>query len=190
LAPGASAVLTGTVTGQGPSAGMSARVSSDAVDFNEENDTADADLRAAPHGTADLRIDSVKVYMAGPGQRVLRTTVTNHGISPVTAGTYNPITVRLMYTPEAHGTHAVTKAPGWRCRTYDAFTTECTSVFTMPAGSTIVIDFAVSGTYPDTQPRLGVAVTAPLTIDPRHYNNLKFVNAAFAWPWAPPPLPG
>jgi uncharacterized repeat protein (TIGR01451 family) len=190
LAPGASAVLTGTVTGQGPSAGMSARVSSDAVDFNEENDTADADLRAAPHGTADLRIDSIKVYLAGPGQRVLRTTVTNHGLSPVTAGPNNPITVRLLYTPEARGIHAVTKAAGWRCRTYDAFSTECTSRFTMAAGASIVIDFAVEGTYPDTQPRLGASVSAFLTIDPRHANNTKYVNAAFAWPWAPPPLPG
>jgi uncharacterized repeat protein (TIGR01451 family) len=190
LAAGATAVLTGTVTGQGSYAGMSARVSSDAVDFDEENDTTDADLRAAPHGTADLRVDSIKVYMAGPGQRVLRTTVTNHGLSPVTAGPNNPITVRLMYTPEAHGTHAVTKAAGWTCRTYDAYSTECTSRFTMAAGAMVVIDFAVEGTYPDTQPRLGASVTAFLTIDPRHANNVKFVNAAFAWPWAPPPLPG
>jgi len=185
LAPGETAVLRGTVAEHGSFARLDARVSSDAVDANEENDTTTADLRFAPNGTADLRVDRVRVFFAAPGQRILRATIKNYGLSPVTANAIDKVSVTLLTTPEAHAIRAVSRTPGWRCSTPDPYWSSCSSAISMPAGATVTVDFAVEGTFPDTQPRLGVTTSAPLSIDPRLHNNTRFVNAAFAWPWPP-----
>ncbi len=176
LGPGASATLNGTVPANTTDDRFVARVMPNAVDVNNENDDATVDLRSAPGGTADLRVDPITVALGAPGQRILRSRIVNAGPVTSTAGAATRLEVTLPGVPDSSVVDATTTSPGWTCW-HDQYWARCSSSQPLASGASVAIQFTVAGSYPAAQPRLGVEVDEALTVDPDRSNNQQFVDA-------------
>ncbi|HMJ14795.1 MAG TPA: choice-of-anchor Q domain-containing protein, partial [Polyangiaceae bacterium] len=175
LAPGETATLNGSVTGADDFSSPWVYLSSEAIDFNGENERATLNLGPAPDGTADLRISDVQVSQ-GPSadQRQYRVTIANAG--PASAGSAEN---RLEFVLEGQSEQLVSiqAAPGFECG-FGTTSASCYSAGPLAAGATATFEFVRQGPFRDGQYRPYVDIRAPFgTPDPNPQNNFRYLGA-------------